>query len=195
MVEQTDSGKTMKKEPVENEGAANTGFEEVPPFVASETGKLRYAIEHQILREHFFSEPKKTAALVASENWIFLLYENVFKSQGIEMPYTPEDFSVKTAKISEQTCYACIELPEPEFVPLCYRIYILFDMDFRMLSYYTIERGRKRGFLCEWDKNGNHINYHGVNTPMFDRKQRAFQSAAETLIISEYHAKKYGLSL
>ena len=58
------------------------------------------------------------------------------------------------------------------------------------LGYYTIECGMlDKGFLCEWDKNKNHLNYHNLKSRALPEKSEGVWTAIETKLIIDIHAK------
>lgn len=112
------------------------------PHIGSPLGFLRYEIEHKIIRSFFFDNPETfIGALIQSNNTIFEIYDDAFQKAGINNPYSSKDFCVKGVRFDPDGFFMRINLPKPEFFPLCYRIYLVCDLEFKNAEFYTIERG------------------------------------------------------
>lgn len=125
----------------------------------------RYLLEHRILPKYFFKEKESfIVTLVRSEKNIpFELIQKICEEEEIELPYTPEDFDMVPFNVTNSIKGLCLDFPEPERSPLCWRIYLLFDMDLKKYGYYTVEKGEDDSdFVCGWqeeEESLSHVNY------------------------------------
>ncbi|MBQ6811235.1 MAG: hypothetical protein IJO94_07525 [Firmicutes bacterium] len=95
--------------------------------------------------------------------------------------YKPEDFQTYSHTSENGSKVLCLVFPTPEYVPLCFRIYIVSNADYSKIAYYTIERGETDSFLCAW-KEEQHINIHSVTAP-----ETAILPLETTLILSLFN--------
>lgn len=126
--------------------------------------EVRYAFEHQILPHLFYKDKEQFVGMVLQDKGV--LYEiisSIFDKEGVENPYVDEDFEVEPIRLSEDVLMLKITLPEPEEEPLCYSIIMIFDLDFKIIKFYCIEKGNEQGsfqpFVCAWTEDERHLNY------------------------------------
>lgn len=167
--------------------AVSSNDEYTSPFLASNLGKIRYEIEHRMLWKHFFADHQRMIALLESKNGLYTLYRKGFESAGISCPYQPEDFRVSHEKGGINMIIYSLELPEPEHIQLCYRIYLAFDKERAHSRYYAVERSREGGFLCGWDQNGTRLNCISIDTPKWSVGERDFNHVWEVTIITDLY--------
>lgn len=134
-------------------------------YIVSELGKLRYEIEHNVMKKIFFNYTKKFIMKIREEGVAYDLYKSLFEANGMDFPYEKDEFSMDELKLGDNTFLLLLELPKPEYVPLCYRMYFIYKDDFSDTAMFTIERGISGGFLCSWNKEGVHNNYLNMASP------------------------------
>jgi len=78
-----------------------------------------------------------------------------------------------------------LELPEPEYSNLCYRIYLAGDQSFSKKAYYTIEKGMTGGFLCMWDGD-RHVNLQRIASLEWSEKEVPLMRAVEARIVMDH---------
>jgi hypothetical protein len=88
----------------------------------------------------------------------------VFEEEGIECPYSENQFTCRLRETDNGYFVIKITLPQPEKQLLCSQIYLVFDATFDEMHYVTIEldsmtRKRRVYFLGEWDAEQHHYNY------------------------------------
>ena len=78
-------------------------------------------------------------------------------------PYTPEDFKVEELEqIGNWNCVK-IEMPDKHIrMPLCRRVYILWNNETDGIRYYTVEQSLKGNIMGGVDKEGTHFNFGEV---------------------------------
>ena len=94
----------------------------------------------------------------------------MIEEEGIDDPYPEIAITIEPFRIENILC-SVIELPQPEEEPLCYEVYVLFNIDTKEGAYYCLEKGGyidDQPFLCGWSKEGSHLNYGNCS---FDRDE------------------------
>lgn len=124
---------------------------------------IRYMFEHKLLPGYFYSDTERLLKMILLDKKVlFRIISDIFRGESVENPYKEEDFDAYPFKVTDEVRGVCINLPEPEEEPLCYRIYMIFNMTFDKLWYFTIEKGNEVGedypFVCAWTAEGGHLN-------------------------------------
>ncbi len=165
-----------------------------PPYYVSELGKARYCLEHQALKDQFFSRPSLIVeALLHRNDTVYGLFCLVRKDFKVDVPYGPNDFYVSSMRENADINVICIECPEPKYCPLCYRIYLFYSDDFSILAYYTIECGTNHNaFICGWDGD-KHLNFQEIQRPPVFDKDKGLWMATEHYIMIKLHKERFGL--
>ena len=134
--------------------------------------RLRYEVEHQLLPNVLFDNPKEIISMLSleKEKFICLLYDIVSKSGKIPNPYKKENFAVRLYKLERPWLMAKIVMPEPDSSPLCGSVIIVFEETFKKVYYFTIEKEVKlskndedRWALCGWTKHHEHLNFGEIS--------------------------------
>jgi len=180
---------TKKSEPFSKPNEVSSGIQ---LYMVSELGKALYQIEHILLRNQFFSDPKKLVAAISNGHNLFELFQYVMGKINIKIPYDPSDFVVHLDRVTPGIDMLILTLPTPEYTPLCHRIYLLFDSEFKNLSYYTVECGIDTDYLCMW-VNDTHVNIQSI-AKRESNKEEGFMLAIEAYIIGEHYKERFGLS-
>ena len=193
--DQTEKKSAGKPETDSSQRAESADSNEIhPPHIVSEIGKARYFFEHRLLREQFYSNTRQFINAILKEDGIYKMACFVAQLSHVDNPYCQADFHVDSTRWNSDINIVGIELPAPQFTPLCYRIYLFFSDDYTNLGYYTIECGmRSNGFLCGWSSEGIHYNYHEIEKPAWEDQQKEIHKAKEMSELIELHAKEYGL--
>ena len=134
----------------------------VIPYVAgADLFPVRYEAEHRAIRDIFFNGSRKDINAALTSGGLYSIYNYLFKKSNIVNPYRIEDFKVTARMPETNTMIVCVELPEPEKQPLCFRMYFILDGDLNAKALYTIEKGSDngvfKGYLCQW-KGETHAN-------------------------------------
>lgn len=130
---------------------------------ASLEGDILYFIEHQFLKDEFYSN---TANLlnISVEN-LFNYIKSVFEGNNCDFNFKLEDFNIEYY-LYDKTYTMIISFPKTNYATLCDRIYLLFDPEKNKKMYFTIERGifDPSGFLCSWTENNVHVNHNEIES-------------------------------
>ena len=162
------------------------GQERAEMYMVSELGKARYQIEHIALRDNFFRIPQATMGTVLEENGLYNLYRHAFGNLGIKFPYRPADFKVSGMKFEEDNLLVLMEMPQPEYSHLCYRIYLVSDAQCKHLEYYTIERGITGGFLCKWEHDQHNL-LHELASPAWGEREGIMRAIEAKIIMDMFN--------
>lgn len=88
----------------------------------------------------------------------------VCEEENIPCPYKAEQYKIDYYKIGENEYMIKVTFPLPEEMPLCSKVYFMFDEGFNNIQYFTVERDQIKGkkqefYLCGWDEEHSHLNY------------------------------------
>jgi len=141
------------------------------------THEVRYFFEHRLLPNWFYENKEQFIGMVLSDKGIlFRVISDIFKKEGVENPYTEDDFKTEAAKIADGIMMLKIKFPEPEDEPLCYSAFMFFDEKFESMDYFCIEKGNVLGemkpFVCSWGPDGSQNNHGNCTTEENDDFQR-----------------------
>ena len=98
--------------------------------------------------------------------------------QGINLPYSQEQFKGEIIVLDEDELMIRLSLPEPEEPILCSDIYLLFSIeDLSKKRYFTVELLerkwlRKSYCLCERKEDGFHCNYGIIHNNTKKREEK-----------------------
>ena len=167
----------------------NNKFADSPIKVYTESDQaiIEYNIQHKILRDLFFNNPKKLM-MVISEDLLFDLYTTTYSMYRMQNPHSLYAFNIDLIR-DENILIARIHLPVPYYTPLCHRIYLLYDLNIDKYGFYTIERGYNSEFLCEWVED-NHVNHHEIVSVEWSEEERPIMLEMETQIIYNLFREK-----
>lgn len=148
--------------------------------------EIRYMLEHRFIPKWFFEDKGKFIGTVLHEQGIlFEVIDDLFQKEGVENPYSAEDFKVMAAKITDDVLLLRIGFPEPEEEPLCYCAYLFFDADYQKLGYYCIEKGNAESgdlpFVCSWTPDEVHHNYGNCTMEGHDDLRRCMDVHMELM--------------
>lgn len=124
--------------------------------------EIRYFFEHKLLPMWFFQKKEELIAILLDKNanMPFVVMNDICEKEGVKMTYEPTQYNSVMYVMTKEITMVMLNMPKPESEPLCHRIYLVFDKDYKKLGYFTVEEGNKFGnFMCGWDKDGSHINY------------------------------------
>ncbi len=129
-----------------------------------------YYLERHFFPESFFSDNCEIfLGTLLNDKGAFCV--NILNSvnsdeQNYKCPYSAEQFrphiyKVKTGIETLPYFYMFqLTMPEPDVSPLCKRVYFCHDEVYGHRYYYTIEKTvNNTWMLCEWKRNGMHINH------------------------------------
>ena len=159
-------------------------------YVASELGVLRYGIEHRVLRDLFYTATEAFLARLMAEKGAYGFYDQYWQLSEASNPYSESDFSVKGGKIDDDHIMVSLDLPEPEYTPLCYRIHYICRNDFSAPAMFTIERGVTGGFLCGWNSKGDHLNFSELKDPAINEYPELMRALEAKIIFDLYKEKR-----
>ena len=136
---------------------------------------ILYEFEHRLLPTWSYRSDQFYNDLIniGEKKTLYTAAKNVYDSQKMEFPFTEEDFGGFHVRLDVDTVVALLRLPQPQETPLCYCAFIYMDVNTNRIAYYTLEKGtdpvdgRDMQFLCGWDSEGNHKQYHNFHTDNF----------------------------
>ena len=176
---------TAKEEPDKIQNCENS--DAAKPYIISELGKIRYEIEHRLIRDAFFNDPPRLINTILREDGIYSLYDSVMKKVGIENPYEKNEFRVDAMKFDADNILVSLELPKPEYVPLCYRMHFACNSAFNKNHYYTIESSQVGGFLCQWFNKDIHASIHEIQSPEWKEYAGLMKGIEANIIIDLFN--------
>jgi hypothetical protein len=102
---------------------------------------LRYSFEHKMLPDGFFHHTEAfLSRFTINDNELFELFDIVCKDTKMDNLYKKEDFKIERYRMADDVFVIKLIMPEPECSPGCYFIYCFFDLEFKKLGFYTIEK-------------------------------------------------------
>ena len=128
----------------------------------------RYRLEHSFLPTILFSDKGEQLidSIMRRRGAFFIGVLNIMgRSAGYQCPYRKSDFRLRSVPVGrdeapDRFTVLEIDMPEPEFTPQCYKLFICYDARFSKLQYFTLEKGLQgEKVLCGWDADGVHLNY------------------------------------
>ena len=149
--------------------------------------ELRYYFEQEILPRYYFeSELSFVWELFeayredaeSNSNPLYDLILKMAEKQGIDLPYSQEQFKGEIIVLDEDELMIRLSLPEPEEPILCSDIYLLFSIeDLSKKRYFTVELLerkwlRKSYCLCERKEDGFHCNYGIIHNNTKKREEK-----------------------
>ena len=161
-------------------------------YAVSELGVARYEIEHRVLRDLFFEDPAPMLSMLVNNEGAYGVFDQCFKMAKAANPYKKSDFSVTSGKIDDDHIMVSLELPEPEYTPLCYRIYFVCRSDFTAPAMFTIERGVTDGFICGWNSKGDHLNFSKLKDPARKENPGLMRAMEVNIILDLYKEQSKG---
>lgn len=126
--------------------------------------QARYHFEHSSMPRYFYEAPENMLK-VLGESGVYRLWTALADENGVEYPYTAEDYAQNGYVTDDGTEILQIIMPKPEATSLCYRVYLVFDPGTGKAGYYTVEYDNLLGesaFLCGWTEAREHANYGGA---------------------------------
>lgn len=82
---------------------------------------------------------------------------------GRPCPWREEDFTVtvlpETDGDGNEAVFIAVEMPEPEEITECRRVFLCCGGDGERRAYYTVEKSFACDMLCSWDAEGRHRDY------------------------------------
>ncbi len=145
---------------------------------------VRYSFEHTMLPKWFFEEGMTLIGyLITEENFAYELLKKAFEDNGMEMPYPKELICFEKFKTEDKILGGKIILPTPNEMPSCYEIFMLFNLAFDNIRFFTVERGQEQEDIVigEWTKDGEHIDHGAVdvrNSGEMDRVVELYRGGA-----------------
>ena len=108
--------------------------------------QIIYMFEHRMLPQYFFEDREKFVWIILENKGIlYQIINEIFEKEQMENPYSPEQFGVMSAKITEDVMMLKLIFPEPQEEPLCYCSYLFFDREFKKMGFFCIEKGNEYG--------------------------------------------------
>ena len=124
--------------------------------------EARYMYEHILLPKFFFEEGMNLiGGLITEKDFAYQMMKKVCDDNAVEMPYPKELFLFEQFKTEDKILGGKIFLPAPTQASACYVIYLLFNLQFDKIRFFTVERGEEETdvILGEWTKDGEHLNH------------------------------------
>lgn len=135
---------------------------------------VRYMIEHRVLPGWFCSKKEQLIAILLQRqgNFIYSVMKDFCDKEEIECPYEESMFQVDAYDMGEGLKMIKLTMPEPEVVPACHCMYLLFTDDFEKAQYFTIEKEEPLPYLCSWDSEGSHASYGSIGVDEREQVER-----------------------
>lgn len=179
-------GKSWADEPVP---VLDSG--ERPSYEATLLGRMRHQVERRFLPEYFFSNPTGFMSEFTDEYGFYVMYAVAFKECARKkIPYWNTDFATDVTKTDSGDYLAIAELPAPDLLGLCYRMYFLFDAGFEKLGLYTVELTEDGAQLCRWDADGNRITISAIETGPWREKSKEDKDAELQMVADSFNPDK-----
>lgn len=152
--------------------------------------ELRYYFEQQLLPKYYFENELSFVWEMFEayredteydSNPLFDMISKLAEKQGVELPYSQEQFKGEIIALDEDELMIRICLPEPEDVMLCSDIYLVFSVDDMLTKrYFTVELLerkwlRKTYCLCERREDGFHSNHGIISNNIKKREDKMIQ--------------------
>lgn len=133
---------------------------------------ILYGFEHQLLPNWAYTVPEFFNDLInnGEKTTLYRAARNVYEKQGVEFPFTEDDFSGFHTRLDVDTVAILMRFPQPQEAPLCYCAFIFMDTSTKQIAYYTLEKGidpisgKDMQFLCSWDANKRHREHGSIYT-------------------------------
>lgn len=125
------------------------------------TYQVRFGFEHHILPNGFYTDKLNFIGMfLLDKNGLFYVLKGMLEEQGLECPYTEDQFKVEPLRLNEEISLFTLTFPEPEQGPLCYKSYLFFDEEFKRAMYFCIEKNENGvPSVCAWNQKGEHLEY------------------------------------
>lgn len=141
--------------------------------------RLRYLFEHRLLPGWIYgSTGDFLGKLLQDGDYLYKRFDLLCRQYKVENPYSAGQFIVENSVEDEEITVLKMTFPVPEKMPLCYRVYLFSDRTLENVSYYCIEKtgieGENDAVLCEWNRDGAHINYGKLNVEKEEDFDRCF---------------------
>ena len=169
--------------------------EELHSAFTALTGRARYSIEHDALKTVFYRDPRLIMDKAVSDpHGLFNFYKTTMELSGIPVPYTKEQFRTEKIIFTDGDIMVLAELPGPERMPLCHRIYMVTDGLYEKPAYFTIERSLEDACLCMWDNLGRHMNIRNIAPPVWtDTRMKEEEIRTVIGLYNDMFPKKTGI--
>ena len=152
-------------------------YAEQAPAQNAESGvtleRMRYHFEHSAIPRYFYDDPANMLKVLREQS-VYRLWTALADENGVDYPYTAEDFTEHWYDLDDGATILQVEMPAPEVSPQCLRIYMVHNPDAGTAGYFTVEYENLLGesaMLCGWSPEGEHVNYGGA--AMFERGDAA----------------------
>lgn len=105
----------------------------------NKTMALRKRIENVLFKNKFIKDPFAfVEKFLNNSDFLFCVYESTFFKSGVPFLYNKSDFNITFYRFEGEIIVLRADLPKPELVGICYRIYFIIDNKKMSLGYYTI---------------------------------------------------------
>ena len=149
--------------------------------------RRRYIFEQKLLPGMLFSEDRLKCLIVIKQRkgGFFADFLNMMaEHDGDEDGYTQADFTVESVPHfdgNENLLFAVtvVNMPEPEDITQCSRIFICHDGEFENIKYFMAEKSFFGFALCGRDSKGNHLNYGPVSGELKEQAEKVLQYCTE----------------
>lgn len=133
----------------------------------------RYYIEQTYLPQVLFNNEQLSTVLLnglleCDAKMMHLMFSSVYKNRGEECPYTEDQFVIRVEEVlskdnAKDFCVITINMPEPEEMLLCSRIFICLEPSLKNPRCFLVEKSFDDEYaLCEKNGEGAHLNYGQV---------------------------------
>ena len=145
--------------------------------------KIRYILEQELLPQMLFSENGSNminTILREKGGFFTTCLQFLAEEEKTESRYKDTDFTIQPVPFFDDDknlvfSVIIVDMPKPKHAPLCSRIFICHDGQFKNAYYFLVEKSFGSSMLCGRDRDGNHLNYGPAPKDIKDQFQRVVQ--------------------
>lgn len=136
--------------------------------------QIRYFFEHKCLPKWFYEDAENLLwSLKDDPYFLYSILADVFKDEGMENPYGPEELKTELYRMTDDLIMVVITMPEPLTSPLCHKEYLFFEFvrsniddndieGIEPLLFFTVEKppaDEIYPYFCCWFDDGSRQNF------------------------------------
>ena len=164
------------------------------PFATTALGLARYKVEHEFLRQYYFTNTAGLVDSIMTKYQLGDLYYAVMKQDKVKYIYAEDFFRADTDKTERGDYILTSALPEPEHEGLFYRMYFVFDAAVSPLAFYAIERTEDGAVLRKLGENEADDEVLGsVAEPVWGDNARERKYGELALVTEAYYGEPVGI--
>ena len=168
--------------PQQEENATPTSYD------TTRVGLARHAVEQEMLVEYFSKNPTALIDDITEEYGLATVFGNMYRAQKLHRsPYYADQYALDMKKTEFDDYLIIAELPKPEHLGLCYRLFFTFDAPFEHVALFMVEREEHGAALYRWDREKNRTAVGFVETGPWDEKTKEERAAELQMVSDAFH--------